>query len=235
MAGQAQAHDSGRVPEGGVIAPHVVEVVGLPHQVARPHALAPLEVERIRAEMPTMRDVALVGLLAYAGLRPEEALALTWGSVGRTLVIDAAYTYGERKPTKTHQRRSVEVIPPLARDLALLRPWRAEPDALVAAHDRGGHLDLDVWRRGVWRPAATAAGVKATPYDGRHTYASLLIHEGRSPLLVSAALGHASGELVWRRYAHVFEEARLAPSVAMVDAIEAARAEILPAAPRYPA
>ena len=56
----------------------------LPHQVARPHALAPLEVERIRAEMPTMRDVVLVGLLAYAGLRPEEALALTWGSVGRT-------------------------------------------------------------------------------------------------------------------------------------------------------
>jgi hypothetical protein len=32
--------------------------------VARPHALAPLEVERIRAEMPTMRDVVLVGLLA---------------------------------------------------------------------------------------------------------------------------------------------------------------------------
>ena len=68
--------------------------------------------------------------------------------------------------------------------------------------------------------------MKATPYDGRHTYASLLIHEGRSPLLVSAALGHASGELVWRRYAHVFEEARLAPEVGMVDAIEQARAEL---------
>jgi integrase len=64
------------------------------------------------------------------------------------------------------------------------------------------------------------------PYDGRHTYASLLIHEGRSPLLVAAALGHAGGELVWRRYAHVFEEARLAPGAGMVESIEAARADL---------
>ena len=61
---------------------------------------------------------------------------------------------------------------------------------------------------------------------GRHTYASLLIHEGRSPQLVAAALGHASGELVWRRYAHVFDEARLAPSVPMVEAIEVARVAV---------
>jgi integrase len=44
-------------------------------------------------------------------------------------------------------------------------------------------------------------GVKATPYDDRHTYASLLIHEGRSPLLVAAALGHSTAALVWSRTA----------------------------------
>ena len=36
----------------------------------------------------------------------------------------------------------------------------------------------------------------------------------------------ATGERVWRSYAHLFEEARLAPDVAMVDAIEQARAEL---------
>lgn len=51
--------------------------------VRRPRAMAPMEVELLRAAVPTPRDVVLVGLLAYAGLRPEEALALTWGSVGR--------------------------------------------------------------------------------------------------------------------------------------------------------
>lgn len=52
--------------------------------------------------------------------------------------------------------------------------------------------------------------------------ASLLIHEGRSPLLVAAALGHAAGETPWRYYAHVFDESRLAADVSMVGAIEAA-------------
>ena len=41
--------------------------------------------------------------------------------------------------------------------------------------------------------------------------------------MVAAMMGHASGELIWRRYGHVFDEARLAPSVGMVDAIRTAR------------
>ena len=62
------------------------------------------------------------------------------------------------------------------------------------------------------------------PPERKH--ASLRIHEGDSPLLVAAALGHSTGERVWRRYVHLFEEARLAPNVAMVEAIETARASV---------
>jgi integrase len=182
-----------------------------------------LEAERIRAELPTYRDVALWGLLAYAGLRPEEALALRWADVGSVLVIDKAWTAGELKATKTHQRRAVEVIAPLARDLALLREHvPAEPGDLVAPNGVGGHLSLHNWRSRAFYPAALAAGhyrevredkrlvrkPTVSPGDGRHTFASLLIHEARSVLLVQAALGHSSGEMVWRRYAHVFEAAR---------------------------
>ena len=72
------------------------------------------------------------------------------------------------------------------------------------------------------------------PADGRHTVASLLIHEGRSPLLVSATLGHASGELVWRRYGHVFAEARLASMTGMVLSIERARTRISGVPDVYP-
>ena len=55
-----------------------------------------------------------------AGLRPEEALALRWRSVGPRLVIDEAWTHGELKTTKTRRRRTVPVVGPLADDLALL-------------------------------------------------------------------------------------------------------------------
>ncbi len=82
------------------------------------------------------------------------------------------------------------------------------------------------WRARVWAPARQAARVQAAPYDLRHSYCSLLVHEGRSPLLVAAAMGHASGELVWRTYGHVFDEARLGTAVPMVVAIEEAREEL---------
>jgi hypothetical protein len=102
-----------------------------------------------------------------------------------------------------------------------------EGDALVVASETGGFLNTNNWRNRVWNPACKRAGVKATPYDGRHTYASLLIAEGRHPLLVSAALGHASGELVWRRYAHLFDEARHhSEPFSMVGAMETARAKL---------
>ena len=38
--------------------------------------LSPDQVEGLRAEMPTLADKVLIGLLAYAGPRPEDALAL---------------------------------------------------------------------------------------------------------------------------------------------------------------
>jgi integrase len=199
----------------------------VPAHVARPRALSPHEVERLRAAMPTVRDVVMVGLLAYAGLRPGEALALTWGSVGQFLVVDSAVSAGElRRRTKTGSRRTVEAITPLAEDLALLRPARPDPDALVIAGPRGGVLDLHNWRARVWREACDRAGVKATPYDGRHTYASLLIHEGRSVPFVATALGHASGRMTLAHYAHVFDEAHLEPAVSMVEAVTQARAKL---------
>lgn len=213
----------------------------LPVRVERPRALTPEDVERIAAATPTPRDAAMVVLLAYAGLRPEELIALRWSDLqGGAIIVDRAYTAGELKGTKSGARRTVEIVAPLAADLAAYRPHVVEPDALVAPNRAGGFLDWGNWRHRVWGPAAIAAGFAknverrgkvvqvptTAPYDLRHTYCSLLIHEGRSPLLVAAAMGHASGELVWRRYGHVFDTARLAPAVAMVEAIETARAKL---------
>ena len=84
-------------------------------------------------------------------------------------------------------------------------------------------LDLNNWRARTWTAACTAAGVTATPDDGRHSYASLLIHEGRPLPYVAAAMGHSSATTTLDHYAHVFDEARMAPAAPMVATIEAAR------------
>lgn len=80
----------------------------------------------------------------------------------------------------------------------------------------------------MWKAAARTAGVGwATPYTGRHTYASALIQAGRSPLAVAAALGHASAETTWKHYAPCFDEARLASATDPETSIWTAREAVL--------
>ena len=61
--------------------------------------LAPETVEEMRHWLPRrnlIRDATLVSVLAYAGLRPGEAFALTWVHVReRTLLIEAAVSLGQ--------------------------------------------------------------------------------------------------------------------------------------------
>jgi integrase len=195
----------------------------LPVAVARPRALTPLEVERVRARIARPIDAALVSVLAYAGLRPQEALLLRWSDVGRTIVVSRTWTHGElRERTKTGRIRAVEIVEPLRADLEAIRPKAGAPDDLVFPSPTGRLLDLHNWRDRVFKPAATTAGIEAVPYDLRHTFASLLIHEGRSVPYVAAMAGH-SPRVCLERYAHVFAEAQLGAGVPMVEAVESAR------------
>ncbi len=80
--------------------------------------LPPLSVERLRVvavkrRKHGARDTALIGLLAYAGLRPQEALALRWSDVReRTLLVEkAADGQGGVKTTKTGQARTARPRP----------------------------------------------------------------------------------------------------------------------------
>src|SRR4051812_37784806 len=77
-------------------------------RVVRP--LTPASVEKVRRQLKKPRDQALVSLLAYAGLRPGEALALRWGDIGeRTILVERAISHGEEKSTKTRATRSVRM------------------------------------------------------------------------------------------------------------------------------
>ena len=76
--------------------------------------LPPSDVEAMRAHLiatDRTRDATLLSVLAYAGLRPGEALALTWRHVGRrSLLVDGAVAYGEVGATKTRRTRSVALL-----------------------------------------------------------------------------------------------------------------------------
>jgi len=101
-----------------------VDKIRKPSQLPRRSVdpIPPLMIERLRGEL-ALRDATLVSVLAYAGLRPGEALGLRWRDIGqRRLAIDRAVAFGEIKSTKTGRTRSVNLLEPLADDL---ETWRA--------------------------------------------------------------------------------------------------------------
>ena len=90
--------------------------------------LSPAKIEAMRGALGA-RDATLISALAYAGLRPGEALALRWGDVREhTLLIQRAISLGEESDTKTRQHRTVRMLASLAADLRLWRMAAGRPD-----------------------------------------------------------------------------------------------------------
>lgn len=133
---------------------------------------------------------------------------------------------------KTRRRkpkpRTVKQLAPLAQHL---REWRLAcgrpaSDEPVIPGARGGAWSDDgyyQWRGKVWTRTLRDAGVPhRRPYDLRHSFASLLLHEGRSVIDVARQLGH-DATLTLKTYGHVIDELDAQPQISAEDAIRAAR------------
>lgn len=199
-----------------LLSPEPVEVSG-----SRPGQRARRRHKRNRRDPHTcLRDATLVSVLAYAGLRPFEALTLTWGNVhDRTIVVNAP---------KTGKRRSVRLLAPLAADLSAWRLASSNPaDSRLLFPSQTGEIwsqeAYKSWTRRTFDPAAKAAGrPDATPYTCRHSFASLLLREDPDVSYVADQLGH-SKHVTLDTYAHVIAELRGAGRVSAEDVIRAAR------------
>ena len=107
---------------------------------------------------------------------------------------------------------------PLGRGVAILRPGRQAVDGDDARQLEAASL----------RPGEVSCGVPdATPYTLRHSFASLLIWEGRPITYVAAQLGH-SPAMTLRTYAHVFEEFEDVDHTSAEEAIQRARGKFVP-------
>jgi integrase len=187
--------------------------------------LAPQTVEAMRAAA-CLRDATLLSVLAYAGLRPSEALALHWTDVrAQTLLVQRALSLGEDADTKTRQHRTVRLLTPLREDLELWRRSAPRGKLVFPGHDDEAWSlpAYQSWRRRAFRRAVQAADVEhTTPYALRHSFASLLLHEGRSVIYVARQLGH-DARLTLTRYGHVIDELDEQPRIDAETAIQEAR------------
>ena len=196
-------------------------------------AIPPSLIEVMRARLLAegrLRDATLLVVLAYAGLRPQEALALEWRHVReRTLLVERALSDGQLKALKNRrQPRTVSLLAPLRDDLAEWRRASRPPATAPVFPSSSGAFwratDWRNWRKRIYKPVAEAVGIDgARPYDLRHAFASLLIHEGRlSVVEIAAQLGH-NPTVCLDTYAHVMAEQGGGERVGAEEQIIAAR------------
>ena len=212
--------------------------------------LPPRLIELLRAVARKPRDQAMISVLAYSGMRPGELRALRWADIGpkNINVQRAADPDGNVKQTKTkHGRRRVRLLAALANDLTV---WQEHSGghgrALVFPRSDGNAMtegDWNNWRGKQWRPLWVDLDLdehglpaRPVPYDLRHSFASLLLAEGRTIHYVAEQLGHDPSETL-STYGHVIAEYADRDNVIDIDAeIQQAREKCpAPPPPRPPA
>ena len=162
----------------------------------------------------TPRYYPLFFVLAGTGMRLGEALALQVDDVdlhAKTIRITRAFSEdGELDTPKSGHGRTVEISQPLADMLAkqeitrkqdaLKYGWTELPSWLFLSKT-GTPLDARNVRRSMQSILKRAKlPLHLSPHCLRHTYASILLAEGVSPVYVQEQLGHATIELTVSTY-----------------------------------
>ncbi len=128
--------------------------------------------------------------------------------------------------------RTVRLLAPLSEDLAGWRKYtdQSTPAELVFPRPDGQpwkDTDFRNWRRRRFEKSAEEVGLKdVVPYDLRHSFASLLLHEQINAAEVAAQLGHSLQTLLGT-YAHVIDEWREEKPIKAEAEIRKARKKVL--------
>jgi len=144
-------------------------------------------------------------LSARAGLRPGEAVALTWGDVdleARQITVSRHVPWGEEGPTMVVVARRVPIVESLARHLASIKPTPRVDNALVCppprrkkkngtlGASRGTHLGARAIDAALARAFKITGIAPAEFYDyGRHTFAALVALGGAPAWRLQEVLG----------------------------------------------
>jgi integrase len=184
-------------------------------------------------------DVAMV--LAFTGLRWEEAVAVLIGSVnmeGQCMTIDrTASESGGRRDVREDMKTRAAVRTVMIPDIAMPAvrrmvergaPGRERSDGRLYARlvngDRGGYLGYATCRRYLKLAQGYTAAhedgiVGYTAHELRHVCASLLIASGASDMQVAHQMGHSKVETTKNIYGHLFAQDRTSILDAMNQAV----------------
>ena len=147
------------------------------------------------------------------GMRLGEVLALQWGDIdwnGRFIHVQRSFRNGRLTKTKNSMSRRVDVSDQLHAELQALFTMRKK-EALASGkgmvetifHTKGEPTSQNTIRN-IWKRLLRKAGLRDMRFhDSRHTFASLLLSKGESPVYVKEQLGHSSIQMTVDIYGHL--------------------------------
>ncbi len=152
------------------------------------------------------------------GMRLGELCGLKWSDIdwqSKFIEVKRSYKIGRFGPTKTGRSRRVDMSDQLVsvlRDLYRKQNIRTIPLEGIDENQQG--IDIVFQKYGkpyeqnfirkVFKAALKTAGLREMRvHDARHTYASLLLSAGASPVYVKEQLGHTSIQMTVDIYGHL--------------------------------
>ncbi|GLX08583.1 tyrosine-type recombinase/integrase [Microbispora sp. NBRC 16548] len=204
-------------------------VVRLTLPAAHRERIVPLTVDQVRALADAMprRNRAMVIIQAGLGLRLGELLALRVQDVdlaARTVRVEWQFAPQSKVRTEPKTRRSRRSVP-LPRVVAEaiekhMQDWPPAEDGTLFTTRFGTPYRHDYYGTLIFKKAVAAAGLPegTTSHDLRHHYASVLLMQGESVIVVAERLGHENANLVLSTYGHLMPDSEERTRRAVDDA-----------------
>jgi integrase len=181
--------------------------LAVPQQAARPARFFTPEQARNIIDAAPQPWKTLYAIAAMCGLRPGEALALTWDDIGDTEIhVRRSSCFGKLISTKTKGSASTVPLPePLRAILDEYRKvWKPNTEHLLFATRNGRPCTTNKVAEYQLYPLLKKLGIPQCGLNGfRHTHASLLLTAGASPMTAQRQLRHSDPLTTLRNYAHV--------------------------------
>jgi integrase len=175
----------------------------------RPDDIDPFSIEEMLtflATLPAPHWVRFYTVAFGTGLRPSEQYALTWEHVdfkGKVLLIRQGFVQNRLTILKTKGSwRDVDMLLHVEEALQQHQEATGREGQFVFTNGTGGPLHRDNMRNRIWNPTLKQAGLRhRSPYQTRHTFASLMLLANEDMAWIARMMGHTSLRMLQERYA----------------------------------
>jgi hypothetical protein len=139
------------------------------------------------------------------GMRTGEVDGLGWEHIdwaNRKIRVRRTLYRGRLLPPKTEWSvRDIDLLPPVLEVLRDQRAITGQTSAFVFCTRTGRPFDHTNVTKRVWYPTLDRLGLaRRTPYQTRHTTATLWLASGENPEWIARQLGHANTAMLFQRY-----------------------------------